>query len=179
MVAYLELGHAGPGCGDDAGRQLARHERQLRLELVAAAHHHQVDEIDRGGLDLQQHFAGLRLGLRHLAERSLLDAAELTNHHCAHQPSYEACLACQRTGSGASRPCAMSSAIARLSILPFGVSGISSIVSTYSGMSNLERPAASRCSSSSCGVALLPGRNTTARQTFSPSRASFTGTAAA
>ena len=44
----LNLRHARADRGNDAGRQLARNERQLRLELVAAAHHHQVDEIDRG-----------------------------------------------------------------------------------------------------------------------------------
>jgi NADPH:quinone reductase-like Zn-dependent oxidoreductase len=69
---------------DRAGRKLARHERQRGLELILAAHHDQIDEIDRGGVHLDQHLAGLGRGLRYVAERGVLDPPELANDDGAH-----------------------------------------------------------------------------------------------
>ena len=84
VVAGLEFRHAVADRRDHADRQLAGNERQRRLELVAAAHHHQIDEVDRDRARLEQHLAGLGRGLGHVAEACVLDASEFADHHGAH-----------------------------------------------------------------------------------------------
>src|SRR5581483_8744334 len=77
----------GGGMADDAGHFEARHEGQIRPDLVLAPGHEEVGETDPGGVDLDQGRAeGVGLGRRHVLHGDSVRAGELPQDQRSHRP---------------------------------------------------------------------------------------------
>ena len=140
-VADLDRVTPAPTAATTPGRPLAGNERQRRRELIFAADHQKIDEIDGAGMHLDQHLAGLRRRLRHLADMAFsigpncsTTTARMSFPQIAAKRGIgfgrrHVALAapCQRTGCGAQAALgSTASARSRFRILPLALSGISS-----------------------------------------------------